>query len=64
VDEEKISIVEALLTGGKDFFAERSIEQVAEDQGVQPLDDLEMFAGGWPADQEVDAFLEEIYSSR
>jgi hypothetical protein len=61
---EKIVIVEPLLTGGRDFFTERSIEQLAEVQGVKPLKNPKTFAGGWPADQDVDAFLEEIYSSR
>jgi hypothetical protein len=61
---EKIDRVEPLLTGGKDFFTERSIEQLAEIQGVKPLKNPKTFAGAWPADQDVDAFLEEIYSSR
>jgi hypothetical protein len=61
---EKIGIIEPLLTGGKDFFTIRSIEELAEVQGVKPLKNPKAFAGGWPADQDVDAFLEEIYSSR
>jgi hypothetical protein len=61
---ENISIVEPLLIGGRDFFTERSMEQLAEDQGIQPLKNPKTFAGGWPEDQDVDAFLEEIYSSR
>ena len=61
---EKIAIVEPLLTGGRDFFAQRSMEQLAEIQGVKPLKNPKTFAGAWPADQDVDAFLEEIYSSR
>ena len=61
---EKISIIEPLLTGGKDFFTTRSIQELAEVQGVKPLKNPKTFAGGLPADQDVDAFLEEIYSSR
>ena len=61
---EKIGIVEQLQIGVKDFFAGRSIEQLAEVQGVKPLENPKILAGGWPADQDVDAFLEEIYSSR
>jgi len=52
------------INGGRDFFTERSIEQLADDQGIEPLNDPGTFAGGWPADQDIDAFLEEIYSSR
>ena len=61
---EKIDIVEPLLTGGRDFFIERSMEELAEVQGVKPLKNPKAFSGGWPADEDVDAFLEEIYSSR
>jgi hypothetical protein len=61
---EKIAMVEPLFMGGRDFFTERSIEQLAEIQGVKPLKNPKTFAGAWPADQDVDAFLEEIYSSR
>lgn len=61
---EKIARVEPLLAGGRDFFTERSIEQLAEIQGVKPLKNPKTFAGAWPADQDVDAFLEEIYSAR
>jgi hypothetical protein len=56
--------VEPLLTGGRGFFTERSIEQLAEDQGIEPLHDPRTLVGGWPADQDIDAFLEEIYLSR
>lgn len=61
---EKIGIVEQLLLGAKDFFTGRSIEQLAEVQGVKPMDKPNVLAGGWPADQDIDAFLEEIYSTR
>jgi hypothetical protein len=61
---EKIDIVEPLLTGGRDFFIERSLEELARVQAVKPLRNPKVFLGGWPADQDVDAFLEEIYSSR
>ncbi len=62
--DEKIDGVERLLTGGKDFFTEGSIEQLAKVQSIKPLKNPKTFAGAWPADQDVDAFLEEIYSSR
>jgi hypothetical protein len=62
--EERIDIVGPLLTGGSDFLTECSIEELAEVQGVKPLKNPEKLAGAWPADQDVDAFLEEIYSSR
>ena len=61
---QQISIVEQLLVGANDFFTGRSIEQLAEVQGVKPLEKPSILAGGWPADQDIDAFLEEIYSTR
>ena len=61
---EKISVVEPLLKGGRDFFIERSMEELAKVQGVSPLKNPKAFAGAWPPNEDVDAFLEEIYSSR
>jgi hypothetical protein len=61
---EKIGIVEQLLIGAKDFHTGRSIEQLAEAQGVQPLENPKILAGGWPDNEDVDEFLEDIYSSR
>ena len=62
--DEKIDSIEPAAGGGKDFFAECSIEQLARVQGIKPLKNPKTFAGAWPADQDVDAFLEEIYSAR
>lgn len=61
---EMIGVVEQLLIGAKDFHSGRSLEQLAEAQGVSPLDDPKVLAGGWPDGEDVDAFLEDVYSSR
>jgi len=61
---ERIDMVEPLLTGGRDFFTNRSMEELAKVQGVKPSKNSKAFSGGWPADEDLDAFLEEIYSSR
>jgi hypothetical protein len=61
---QKISVVEQLLIGAKDFHTARSIQQLAEAQGVQPLSNPKVLAGGWPEGEDVDEFLEDIYSSR
>jgi hypothetical protein len=61
---EKIGVVEQLLIGAKDFHSGRSLEQLAEAQGVPPLDNPKVLAGGWPDDEDVDEFLEDVYSSR
>jgi hypothetical protein len=64
VADEKKGIVEQLLMGAKDFISGRSIEQLAEVQGIKPVENPKTLAGEWPADQDLDAFLEEIYSNR
>lgn len=60
----KIGVVEQLLIGAKDFYTGRSLEQLAEAQGVPPLDNPKVLAGGFPESEDVDGFLEDIYSSR
>jgi hypothetical protein len=56
--------VEPLFMGARDFFTTRSIAQLAEIQGVKPLKNSKTIVGAWPADLDLDAFLEEVYSSR
>ena len=57
-------ILDELLLGAKDFFASRSLEQLAEAQGVHPLTNPKELAGRWPNDENVDEFVEAIYESR
>jgi hypothetical protein len=61
---EKLEILDELLLGAKDFFASRSLEQLADAQGVRPLTDPEELKGGWPNDESPDEFIETIYQSR
>jgi hypothetical protein len=60
----KIGIVEQLLVGARDFHSGRTLEQLADAQGVQPLVNPKVLSGGFPDDEDVDEFLEEIYSGR
>ena len=60
----KIGIVEQLLVGARDFHSGRTLQQLADAQGVQPLVNPKVLSGGFPDDEDVDEFLEEIYSSR
>jgi hypothetical protein len=60
----KIGITEQLLIGAKEFYSGKSLEQLAEAQGVVPLNIPKLLAGGWPEGEDVDEFLEDIYSSR
>src|SRR6266550_8244145 len=61
---EKIEILEELLLGAKDFFASRSLAQLAEAQGVHPVTNPNELAGGWPTDENVDEFVDAIYENR
>jgi hypothetical protein len=61
---DKIGITEQLLIGAKDFYSGRSLEQLAEAQGVAPLTNPKVLVGGWPEGENLDEFLEDIYSSR
>lgn len=61
---EKIGVVEELLIGAKDFHSGRSLEQLAGAQGVTPLDNPKVLVGGWPEGEDIDQFVEDIYSSR
>lgn len=61
---EVIEIMEDLLLGAKDFFGSRTLEQLAESQGVSPLVNPDELKGGWPDDENVDEFVETVYLGR
>jgi hypothetical protein len=46
------------------FFGSQGIEQLAEAQGVSPLKTPGDLAGGWPADEDIDEFVETTYRGR
>jgi hypothetical protein len=55
--------------GGKripmeDFYRELGLGRLAEMQEVRPMRDPSVPVGAIPADQDVDEFLERIYSAR
>ena len=61
---QSISVIEPLLVGAKEFHSAPSLQQLAEVQGVAPLTDPKVLIGGWPDAEDIDEFLEDIYSSR
>lgn len=61
---EKIEIMDELLLGAREFFAGRTLEKLAELQGVRPLEKPAELAGGWPADENLDEFLSAAFLSR
>jgi len=51
-------------TGGQDFFANSSIQDLARIQGVGPLKDPRVLWGGIPENEDVEKFVREIYEAR
>ena len=47
-----------------EFWQNRSIDELATDQGVQVCDDPRDIAGDFPADESIDHFLDTIKRSR
>ncbi|MCR4318251.1 MAG: hypothetical protein NUW37_18060 [Planctomycetes bacterium] len=45
--------------GGNDFRDSKSIDQLADEQGVRPVTDLSNLRGAWPGEVD-DGFEEEI----
>jgi hypothetical protein len=61
---DSLGVIEQLSIGAKEFHSGRSLEQLAEAQGVTPLENPKALIGGWPDGEDVDQFLEEIYLTR
>jgi hypothetical protein len=47
-----------------DFFANHTIEDLAKQQKIKPMNDLSVLSGGIPEDIDLDEFLGDIYASR
>lgn len=64
VQIQMIHEVPSLDLGRNMFFANYSIEELAATQNIKPLKSASDLATSSPEDEDVDAILEEIYSSR
>ena len=61
---QTIERLPSLSLGKENFFKESSISELASIQKVKPIKDMSTFASGFPVDEDIDEFLEEIYSAR
>ena len=56
--------IEPLGKGTAAFLTSHSFEDLARLQGVQPLEDPNVLAGGFPEDEDINEFLSDIYKHR
>jgi hypothetical protein len=61
---QKIERLPSLSLGKDNFFAESSLSELVSAQKVKPIKDMSSFASGFPEEEDIDAFLEEIYAAR
>ncbi|MFI5379239.1 MAG: hypothetical protein ACHRHE_08080 [Tepidisphaerales bacterium] len=47
-----------------DFWSNKTIEELAREQGVKPIRSLDDLAGDWPAEDSIDEFLAFIRAAR
>ncbi len=55
---------DALIEGAAGFLTPHSFEELAQLQGVKPLENINVLAGGIPDDEDLDEFLDDIYKRR
>lgn len=63
IDLSTVRVLNPFLGPTDDFFSSRTIQQLTEAQGTDPKFDLRTLENGWPADDDVDAFLSAIEQS-
>jgi hypothetical protein len=49
---------------GSDFWQNKSAEELANEQGVRPIQSLEELSGDWPPEDSVDEFIELVRKAR
>ena len=59
-----IEPLQSLAIGEENFFASASLEDLAAAQAIEPMKDVSVLCGGFPADENIDEFLDEIYNAR
>ena len=47
-----------------EFWARSSFEELVRLQGIRPLEDPNALAGGFPQDEDIDEFLNDVYEHR
>jgi len=50
--------------GDRSFFQPKTLQELAKDQGVDPVKDISVFAGGFPEEEDIDEMSEELYRLR
>ena len=63
IEIKSIEPLDPLVLGAAAFMASHSFEDLARLQGVKPLEDVGVLAGGFPENEDIDAFLEEFIST-
>jgi len=61
VTDETVAVGDALAAP---FWAPSSLDELIEQQGVSPADDLEKITALWPADDDPDQFLSHVLTER
>ncbi|MGI8741567.1 MAG: hypothetical protein ACR2NN_03145 [Bryobacteraceae bacterium] len=61
---QEIALLASLSVGEGNFFAQSSISQLAQAQNVKAVKDVSVLVGGFPDEENIDNFLDEIYNSR
>lgn len=61
---ESLAVAAPNHGGETAFFQSQTLDQLAAAQDVRPITDPAALAGGWPDDENLDEFLEQIYAER
>lgn len=64
IQVKKIEPLDSLAAGAAAFLRPYSFEELAQLQGVKPLESISVLAGGIPEDENLDEFLDDIYAHR
>jgi hypothetical protein len=64
IDITLVTPLHPLAADAGSFVRGWSLDELARIQGVEPMRDLAVLAGGWPDDEDVDEALADIYARR
>jgi hypothetical protein len=53
-----------VLPANSAFWQNKTVEQLAQEQGVRPISDIEELAGDWPPEDSMDEFLQFLREIR
>jgi hypothetical protein len=64
IEITSVKPLDPLTVNAGSFFRGWTFDQLVQTQAIPPMHDAKVLAGGWPADEDIDDVLHDVYQRR